>query len=780
MPTDSSRCIGRPMCPAFSWVTLVALSVLNAACSGLVLNGNNTALPSNFMLGAPYPADSPTVVKAGAQAIKHWRSKVAEPENQPSESLVSVEKALHPRHEIALLMVDPGVKTDCGNKTGESKHPFECDYGHELDVLGLATSAVMSDNGSKTLGVALSGGGSRAGFFAVGALKALYNKGVLKHVHYLSTVSGGGYAAYWYYTQLSRSDAWKTPKQTPFDDCFPGRNGGLYESFDKLKPIGDAIDCQSDGGAANGKDRASLFPAQTYLSSHTDLLAEADNQLLDNLPEYLVKMYPFAGAIAYPLLPSHPSPWVPGFLSAIPHHVANTIFDWSWNGSFYGTYYRSSLHRVWGSDASGQPDCNQEMGSLGKPLEDKQGNVPKSCLYYSQSNKSESLNKPESLTERTLQYWKDKQSANAKEAERRPYPIWIINTMGLPINSLWTACTGNEVPPEHRLHVFEFTPFGYGSGLFGYFHRTDHVVKGPKGLAPTLMYPRDLDPLQAVHASGAAFDSAAVKNQLARCSFRLAEQLGNFALGLRISNPVFDGAERVFHRALPWPLYYLHGERNTARNSEIYLTDGGHIDNLGIYSLIRRRVGIILAFDATEDGDGDFDDLQKTSARLAKEGIGISLDGLCTRTDHHRSPCADGRNYESKFDPMEAKQRIFNPLNATHSVFFGKYYRLDDKERHSIGQLVYVKSSLPEEFKEGPVCDKEANKAMPCTTMALLKQKGKDGGGWLSGKFPNNTTLGIVLDSKKQTYWAYRDLAHFLSTLALEKAPGANIEIPSK
>src|SRR5262245_46793511 len=47
--------------------------------------------------------------------------------------------------------------------------------------------------GSGLAGLALSGGGIRSASFCLGALQALDRVGVLKHIDYLSTVSGGGY-----------------------------------------------------------------------------------------------------------------------------------------------------------------------------------------------------------------------------------------------------------------------------------------------------------------------------------------------------------------------------------------------------------------------------------------------------------------------------------------------------------------------------------------------------------------------------------------------------------
>src|SRR5256886_7668593 len=43
----------------------------------------------------------------------------------------------------------------------------------------------------------LSGGGIRSASFALGVLQALARHGLLKHFHYLSTVSGGGYIGSW-------------------------------------------------------------------------------------------------------------------------------------------------------------------------------------------------------------------------------------------------------------------------------------------------------------------------------------------------------------------------------------------------------------------------------------------------------------------------------------------------------------------------------------------------------------------------------------------------------
>jgi hypothetical protein len=44
----------------------------------------------------------------------------------------------------------------------------------------------------------------------------------------------------------------------------------------------------------------------------------------------------------------------------------------------------------------------------------------------------------------------------------------------------------------------------------------------------------------------------------------------------------------------------MFGKLNEYRRS-VYLTDGGHIENLGVYELLRRRCKVIIAVDAEAD-----------------------------------------------------------------------------------------------------------------------------------------------------------------------------------
>ena len=89
------------------------------------------------------------------------------------------------------------VLTACGYKLPPEPSPW-------VPTLPAATSDAerqMLGGRSPEWGLALSGGGLRSALFSVGALKAMYDAGLLERMDIVSSVSGGGYAAYWLYSQ---------------------------------------------------------------------------------------------------------------------------------------------------------------------------------------------------------------------------------------------------------------------------------------------------------------------------------------------------------------------------------------------------------------------------------------------------------------------------------------------------------------------------------------------------------------------------------------------------
>jgi hypothetical protein len=100
--------------------------------------------------------------------------------------------------------------------------PIQNTFRHPLSQTNAATIAqdyaMERENRSPPkIGLALSGGGTRAALFAHGVLNGLHDSGTLERVDVISSVSGGSYAAYWYVSKLL---AKVTPTEM-FADCLP-------------------------------------------------------------------------------------------------------------------------------------------------------------------------------------------------------------------------------------------------------------------------------------------------------------------------------------------------------------------------------------------------------------------------------------------------------------------------------------------------------------------------------------------------------------------------------
>ncbi len=99
----------------------------------------------------------------------------------------------------------------------------------------------------------------------------------------------------------------------------------------------------------------------------------------------------------------------------------------------------------------------------------------------------------------------------------------------------------------------------------------------------------------------------------------------NVRLGWWLGNPRredkwWKSSPRI---GLPYLIAELLAMTND-RSSYVYLSDGGHFENLGIYELVRRRCRLILVSDATADPDYKFGDLGN-AIRKCREDFGVDI-----------------------------------------------------------------------------------------------------------------------------------------------------------
>lgn len=99
----------------------------------------------------------------------------------------------------------------------------------------------------------------------------------------------------------------------------------------------------------------------------------------------------------------------------------------------------------------------------------------------------------------------------------------------------------------------------------------------------------------------------------------------NARLGRWSPNPAQSGRLQPSPRfGLIALLQELFGYSNE-RRSYVYLSDGGHFDNLGLYELVRRRCTLVFAVDASGDPDRKFDDLAE-AVRKCRVDLGARIE----------------------------------------------------------------------------------------------------------------------------------------------------------
>jgi Patatin-like phospholipase len=120
----------------------------------------------------------------------------------------------------------------------------------------------------------------------------------------------------------------------------------------------------------------------------------------------------------------------------------------------------------------------------------------------------------------------------------------------------------------------------------------------------------------------------------------LARSLLNARLGVWLENPRRhvsrnEGPERPLRHRPPHALLPLLTDalgRVSDKDSHVYLSDGGHFDNLGLYEMVRRRCRVIVVVDASYDPAGMQGDLANAIAKIRTDlNVAIHMDATPLR-----------------------------------------------------------------------------------------------------------------------------------------------------
>lgn len=240
----------------------------------------------------------------------------------------------------------------------------------------------------------------------------------------------------------------------------------------------------------------------------------------------------------------------------------------------------------------------------------------------------------------------------AFEREIRPYdfpprpPHKLVHVLNLTLNLV----RGKKLAwQERKAAPFVVTPMHTGSYYLGYRESLDYGGKDGISIA-----------------TAAAISGAAVSPNMGYSSSpvtALLLTLFNVRLGWWLGNPGVAG-DATFTRAEPaFSLAPVFSEALGFTDDEspyVYLSDGGHFENLGIFEMVLRRCRLVVSTDAGADPNYEFGDLGNAVRKIRIDlGIPIEFRDLPIRRyagkeDAAARYCAIGRIMYSAVDGLGA------------------------------------------------------------------------------------------------------------------------------
>jgi Patatin-like phospholipase len=185
-------------------------------------------------------------------------------------------------------------------------------------------------------------------------------------------------------------------------------------------------------------------------------------------------------------------------------------------------------------------------------------------------------------------------------------PLHVVNT------TLNLVAENRLATAERKATSFTVTPLHAGSQHLGY--------------RPSAGYASGITLGQALTTSGAAVSPNMGMFSTPALTFLLT--VLNARLGVWLGNPGEPGDTSWTDGSPTFGIAPLVSEllgRTTDRNPYVYLSDGGHFENLGLYEMVLRRCRYIVVSDAGCDRDYAFGDLAN-AIRQVRLDIGVDID----------------------------------------------------------------------------------------------------------------------------------------------------------
>ncbi len=538
-------------------------------------------------------------------------------------------------------------------------------------------SKIMGDEFAEQLaenrfGIALSGGGIRSAVINLGFLKTLNKFGILKQADYLSTVSGGGYTGAYIQTTLKEKgelDALFAEEHISYmrgrgEYLFPGT--GLKKVWNQLTLL---------VAFATSWIMSMLSPAILLaLLIGSYFFFKYNNLIQVELSE---------------LFSDHTSLILPWFLQGLGavmglHYIVNVSRQYKLDISNWFDRLETSIALVFllsfavpfvrGFRAFHSPGLEQLLlfvtlgfvlillGLFTNPNATSfhrfyRKQLADAFLHFAANNRNIPLHQlADSSSDQPNDYL-------------APYPI--INTC-LNLQSSKDPNFQGAKASDY----FLLSPLFCGSKLVGYVP-TDKTSGYNQMTLPA-----------AVTISAAAVNPGlgAYSNKI----LSILLTLFNLRLGFWVPNPMRLRLGR--YPIVWWPFYFFYellGRIGTDKRM-VNISDGGHIENLGVMELLRRKCKLIVAVDAGADPDYIFSDLENLTVRARNE-LGIDLRFRRDQIPEEVMRVNPSHGYSKKRFAVADLYQLWEKVKDEET---GEEKIVHYPDGKKTGMLIYVKSTI--------------------------------------------------------------------------------------
>lgn len=547
--------------------------------------------------------------------------------------------------------------------------------GEELNIISSKRKNCQSNDDpehpeNNLFGIALSGGGIRSATINLGILEIFNKVGILSKADYISTVSGGGFIGGYIHSKLWQKNLYNQETRTydtlfEEDDIQHLRNHGYYlvpgKGREKVKNFFRFSGAVVFSILLNAIGMSFFILALFYLLwllSKILFYSHSVTFLLGLAAITVIAIHTFLHGLRHIKIGMQRL-WSSNFLNTLEGGLLCLIIVYSLSridppyflhyllnlDVYFYPPFISNLLAAFVFSLSAGLFSNPNVLSMHRFYRDRLADA-----YINMNGRRENVVKLAQLTQ-------DRQG-NSRQWTA-PYPLInaCLNLQGANDKNFKGTSTSD---------YFLFSPLFCGSKLTGYA-KTESVAY-QKMTLPT-----------AVAISGAAVNPGMGERTNPVLAFLMA--LLNLKLGYWAVNPNIAHQ----HRLLEWWPWYLLAElfsKMDTRQARVNISDGGHIENLAVYELLRRRCKLIIAIDASADPEYQFPSLKNLVIRTKNE-LDIAI-------NFRKDP-------ELLIRPNPSRG-----FSDCHAVI-ADIEELPEKageQGKKIGLLVYIKSSLKEPRKK--------------------------------------------------------------------------------